>query len=62
MPKMQPKTLPKGHAWCLGQGFHYTSSVHTDLAKTFARIREAQQQQPKSPESGKVRALPARKG
>jgi hypothetical protein len=35
--------------------------VHTDLAKTFARIRE-EQQQPKSPESGKVRALPARKG
>ena len=61
MPKMQPKTLPKGHAWCLGQGFQYTSSVHTDLAKTFARIRQ-EQQQPKPAESGKVRALPARKG
>jgi len=57
---MQPKTLPKGHASCLGEGFRYTSSVHTDLAKTFARIREAQQK-PKPAESGKVRALPTRK-
>ena len=33
------KTLPKGHASCLAPGFKYTPSAHTDLAKTFARIR-----------------------
>jgi hypothetical protein len=37
-----PKTLPKGHASLLGSGFRYTPALHTDLAKTFSRIREQQ--------------------
>jgi hypothetical protein len=56
-----PKTLPKGHPSCLGAGFRYTPAVHTDLAKTFARVRERQDKQPKPAESGKVCALPVRK-
>jgi hypothetical protein len=50
------KTLPKGHASCLPPTFKYTPSVHTDLAKTFARIRR-----PYNPtldsEQGNVRLL-----
>ena len=33
------KTLPKGHASCLSSEFTYTSATHTDLGKTFARIK-----------------------
>lgn len=33
------KTLPKGHTSCLSSEFTYTSATHTDLGKTFARIR-----------------------
>jgi hypothetical protein len=58
-----PKTLlPKGHPWCLGEGFRYTPSVHTDLARTFARIRKRQQKEEAKPDDGgNVRALPVRK-
>ena len=62
MPKpLLPKTLPKGHASLLGTGFRYTSAVHTDLARTFARVREQQQKQPKPADSGNVCAWPVRK-
>jgi hypothetical protein len=58
---MPIRTLPKGHASLLGAGFRYTPASHTDLAKTFARIRERQQKEAK-PEAGRnVRALPIRK-
>jgi hypothetical protein len=56
-----PKTLPKGHASLLGTGFRYTPSSHTDLAATFARIRERQLKETKSEAGGNVRALPIRK-
>jgi hypothetical protein len=56
-----PKTLPKGHASLLGTGFRYTPASHTDLATTFARIRERQLKE-KKPEAGSnVRALPVRR-
>ena len=61
MPKNPIKTLPKGHPSLLGAGFRYTSSVHTDIAKTFARVRDQQQKQPKPPDAGNVCALPVRK-
>lgn len=56
-----PKTLPKGHASLLGSGFRYTPALHTDLAKTFTRIRERQLKETKPEASGNVRALPMRK-
>jgi hypothetical protein len=56
-----PKTLPKGHASLLGTGFRYTPAVHTDLAATFARIRERQPKDKKPEAGGNVRALPIRK-
>jgi hypothetical protein len=34
------KTLPKGHTSCLSSQFKYTSAIHTDLGKTFARIKQ----------------------
>jgi len=50
------KTTPKGHTSCLAPAFKYTPASHTDLAKTFARIRR--QLTPKAkPESGDVRTL-----
>ena len=55
------KILPKGHSSLLGTGFRYTPAVHTDLAKTFARIREQQQKQAKSADTSNVCALPVRK-
>jgi len=54
------KTLPKGHASCLAQGFKYTPSAHTDLAKTFARIRRRLKPKPDS-EQGNVRPLHRKK-
>ena len=33
------KTLPKGHTSCLSLQFKYTPASHTDLGKTFARIK-----------------------
>ena len=61
MLKTPPKTLPKGHESLLGAGFRYTSAVHTDLAKTFARVREQQRKQPKPADTGNVCTLPVRK-
>lgn len=58
---MPIKTLPKGHPSLLGAGFRYTPAVHTDLAKTFARIREQQEKQAKPADTGNVCALPVRK-
>jgi hypothetical protein len=55
------KSLPKGHDSCLGKTFRYTPSVHTDLAQTFARIRQQRQALPKPEDAGNVLALPARK-
>jgi hypothetical protein len=54
------KTLPKGHASCLAPGFKYTPSVHTDLAKTFARIRRRLKLKPDS-EQGNARPLHQKK-
>ena len=34
------KTLPKGHTSCLSSQFKYTSATHTDVGKTFARIKQ----------------------
>jgi hypothetical protein len=54
------KTLPKGHASCLAPGFKYTPSTHTDLAKTFARIKRRLKPKPNS-EQGNVRQLHSKK-
>ncbi len=61
-PPTQPTqpSLPKGHASCLGTGFRYTPASHTDLAKTFARIRK-QARARKPADGGNVRSLPIRK-
>ena len=37
---MNKPQLPKGHASILSPGFKYVPAANTDLAKTFARIRE----------------------
>ena len=55
------KTLPKGHASCLSPAFKYTPSTHTDLGKTFARIRGQRKGQSED-DRAKVRSLPARIG
>jgi hypothetical protein len=55
------KTLPKGHASCLSSAFKYTPATHTDLGKTFARIR-GQLKRPAENDQAKVRLLPARIG
>jgi hypothetical protein len=34
------KTLPKGHTSCLSSQFKHTSAIHTDLGKTFSRIKQ----------------------
>ena len=54
---MPIKTLPKGHPSLLGAGFRYTPAVHTDLAKTFARVREQQEKQ--QPHDHAIRARPS---
>ena len=55
------KTLPKGHASCLSSEFTYTSATHTDLGKTFARIRRQLKGQLDGNQA-KVCPLPARIG
>ena len=52
------KSLPKGHESCLSHAFRYTPAVKTDVAKTFARIR--QQQRAPASEPTNVRPLPMR--
>jgi hypothetical protein len=54
------KTLPKGHVSCLTEGFRYTPAASTDVAKTFARIRQQLERQ-EPPAAKNVRALPQRK-
>ena len=54
------KTLPKGHTSCLSPQFKYTSATHTDLGKTFARIKRQLKGQSKQ-DRAKVCPLPARK-
>jgi hypothetical protein len=53
------KTLPKGHTSCLSPRFKYTSATHTDLGKTFARIKGRLKEQSKEGRA-KVCPLPAR--
>ena len=54
------KTLAKGHTSCLSSEFKYTSATHTDLEKTFARIRRQLKGQSEK-DRAKVCALPARR-
>ena len=53
------KTLPKGHTSCLSPQFKYTSAIHTDLGKTFARIK-GQLKGQSEVDRAKVFPLPAR--
>ena len=53
------KTLPKGHTSCLSSEFMYTSASHTDLGKTFARIKLQLRGQSEE-DRAKVWLLPAR--
>jgi len=39
MDKTLP-TLPKGHVSCLSDAFRYTRALETDIAKTFARVKD----------------------
>ena len=55
------KSLPKGHVSCLAQNFKYTPAVHTDLAKSFARVRRRLRERQTAEAEGKVRALLVRK-
>ena len=55
------KTLPKGHASCLSSEFKYTPATHTDLGKTFTRIRRQLKGQ-LDEDQVKVCPLPARIG
>ena len=54
------KTLPKGHTSCLSSEFKYTSATHTDLGKTFARIKRQLKGQSEQ-DRAKVCPLTARK-
>ena len=54
------KALPKGHMSCLSPEFRYTSSTHTDLGKTFARLKLQLREQSKHGRA-KVWPLPAKK-
>ena len=54
------KALPKGHTSCLSSQFKYTSATHTDLGKTFARIKQQLKGQSDG-ERAKVCPLTARK-
>jgi len=53
------KTLPKGHTSCLSSQFMYTPASHTDLGKTFVRIKLQLRRQSEE-ERAKVWLLPAR--
>ena len=55
------KTLPKGHASCLSPEFTYTSATHTDLGKTFARIKRQLKGQSEQ-DRAKVCSIPVRIG
>ena len=54
------KTLPKGHTSCLSSEFEYTAATHTDLGKTFARIKRQLKGQSEQ-DRAKVCPLTARK-
>jgi hypothetical protein len=54
------KALPKGHISCLSSEFKYTPAVHTDLGRTFARIKGQLKWQSKE-DRRTVCSLPARK-
>ena len=54
------KALPKGHTSCLSSQFKYTSATHTDLGKTFARIKQQFKGQSEE-DQAKVSPLPAGK-
>jgi hypothetical protein len=56
-----PKTLPKQYPSCLDRNFKYTPASHTDLARTFTRIRSELSAQKTPAPVGNVRAL-IRKG
>jgi len=53
------KTLPKGHTSCLSLQFMYTPASHTDLGKTFARVKRQLRRQSEEDRT-KVWLLPAR--
>jgi len=56
------KTPPRRYPSVLDSNFKYTPASHTDLAKTFARIKR-EQLKPQTPAPvGNVRALLIRKG
>jgi hypothetical protein len=54
------KTLPKRHTSCLSSEFKYPSATHTDLGKTFARIKRQLKGQSEVDREN-VCPLPARK-
>jgi hypothetical protein len=54
------KTLPKGHASCLSEGFRYTPAASTNISKTFARVRR-QLARPEQSATQNVCILPQRK-
>lgn len=50
--------LPKGHLSCLSSAFRYTPAMRTNIAETFARIRqELLEREAKQPQAGAEPAL-----
>jgi hypothetical protein len=55
------KTPPRRYPSCLDNNFKYTPASHTDLAKTFARIKREQLKEKTPAPVANVRALLTRK-
>jgi hypothetical protein len=49
---MNRPQLPKGHTSILSPAFRYVPAASTDLAKTFARLREQQRRASARPVAG----------
>jgi hypothetical protein len=58
---MDKPLLPKGHASILSPRFRYVPATHTDLARTFARIRQ-QLRTPARPSATVSEIKPRRSG
>ncbi len=56
------KTSSKRYPSCLDRNFKYTPASHTDLTKTFVRIRHEQLEEKTPAPVGNVRVLPIQRG
>jgi hypothetical protein len=56
---MDKQVLPKGHTSILSPGFKYVPAAGTDIAKTFARVRQQLKQEERP--AGNVAVLKPRR-